>query len=235
MRYTSCPFSLALPPDKAQFASRVSGPYGDKLDWESNGRKGRGKLGRARSLGWQWLRRTSTLHAAATSVSSERAGTAGDVTEQDGWLPHTKKDTACDPLAREAETHCLAVRQLKDWHMCAEGGRGWRMRSRRRPSDLAIHPSAATARAGSQSCKPSPEATQDRPLPIQEEEYHNPLLGLPVFGISTYHENEPADLHRFPQRNLPARGFKPATLLAIGGGVMLYGWYQFGKGAREQR
>lgn len=38
-----------------------------------------------------------------------------------------------------------------------------------------------------------------------------------------------------PQRNLPARGFKPATLLAIGGGVMLYGWYHFGKGAREQR
>lgn len=37
------------------------------------------------------------------------------------------------------------------------------------------------------------------------------------------------------QRNLPARGFKPATLLALGGGVMLYGWYQFGKGAREQR
>lgn len=37
------------------------------------------------------------------------------------------------------------------------------------------------------------------------------------------------------KRNLPARGFKPATLLALGGGVMLYGWYQFGKGAREQR
>ena len=37
------------------------------------------------------------------------------------------------------------------------------------------------------------------------------------------------------QRNLPARGFKPATLLAIGGGVMLYGWYYYGKGAREQR
>ncbi|KKY34066.1 putative nadh:ubiquinone oxidoreductase 14kd subunit [Diaporthe ampelina] len=37
------------------------------------------------------------------------------------------------------------------------------------------------------------------------------------------------------KRNLPARGFKPATLLAIGGGVMLYGWYYFGKGAREQR
>ncbi|KAG8156485.1 hypothetical protein KVR01_013589 [Diaporthe batatas] len=37
------------------------------------------------------------------------------------------------------------------------------------------------------------------------------------------------------KRNLPARGFKPATLLAISGGVMLYGWYLFGKGAREQR
>ncbi|KAL1869110.1 hypothetical protein Daus18300_005646 [Diaporthe australafricana] len=37
------------------------------------------------------------------------------------------------------------------------------------------------------------------------------------------------------KRNLPASGFKPATLLAIGAGVMLYGWYQFGKGAREQR
>lgn len=38
-----------------------------------------------------------------------------------------------------------------------------------------------------------------------------------------------------PQRNLPARGFKPATLLAIGGAVMIYGWWQYGKGAREQR
>ncbi|PSR82424.1 NADH-ubiquinone oxidoreductase subunit [Coniella lustricola] len=37
------------------------------------------------------------------------------------------------------------------------------------------------------------------------------------------------------KRNLPARGFKPATLLAIGGGVMLYGWWRYGKGAREQR
>ncbi|KAF3763984.1 hypothetical protein M406DRAFT_357306 [Cryphonectria parasitica EP155] len=37
------------------------------------------------------------------------------------------------------------------------------------------------------------------------------------------------------KRNLPARGFKPATLLAIGGSVMLYGWYKYGKGAREQR
>ncbi|KUI63320.1 NADH dehydrogenase [ubiquinone] 1 alpha subcomplex subunit 13 [Cytospora mali] len=36
-------------------------------------------------------------------------------------------------------------------------------------------------------------------------------------------------------RNLPARGFKPSTLLAIGGIVMLYGWYAYGKGAREQR
>lgn len=48
-------------------------------------------------------------------------------------------------------------------------------------------------------------------------------------------EDDFADLHRPPQRNLPARGFKPATLLALGGGVMLYGWYHFGKGAREQR
>ncbi|KUI62498.1 NADH dehydrogenase [ubiquinone] 1 alpha subcomplex subunit 13 [Cytospora mali] len=37
------------------------------------------------------------------------------------------------------------------------------------------------------------------------------------------------------KRNLPARGFKPSTLLAIGGVVMLYGWYAYGKGAREQR
>ncbi|KAJ4388177.1 hypothetical protein N0V93_008784 [Gnomoniopsis smithogilvyi] len=37
------------------------------------------------------------------------------------------------------------------------------------------------------------------------------------------------------KRNLPARGFKPATLLLLGSGVMLFGWYKFGAGAREQR
>lgn len=58
-------------------------------------------------------------------------------------------------------------------------------------------------------------------------------LDLP--GISTNYKDEIADLCLPLQRNLPARGFKPATLLAIGGGVMLYGWYYFGKGAREQR
>lgn len=66
-----------------------------------------------------------------------------------------------------------------------------------------------------------------------EEEGCNWLLDLP--GIFTDHKDEIADLCLPPQRNLPARGFKPATLLAIGGGVMLYGWYHFGKGAREQR
>lgn len=80
----------------------------------------------------------------------------------------------------------------------------------------------------------SAESNQDRSLPIEEEE-RNSLLDLPILGISAHHMDEIADLHRSPQRNLPARGFKPATLLAIGGGVMLYGWYQFGKGAREQR
>lgn len=37
------------------------------------------------------------------------------------------------------------------------------------------------------------------------------------------------------QRNLPARGFRPATLLGIAGVFMLYGWYKVFHGIREQK
>lgn len=47
--------------------------------------------------------------------------------------------------------------------------------------------------------------------------------------------NQRANAPNLFQRNLPARGFKPATLLLLGSGVMLFGWYKFGAGAREQR
>ncbi|KAK3319586.1 NADH-ubiquinone oxidoreductase subunit [Cercophora scortea] len=36
------------------------------------------------------------------------------------------------------------------------------------------------------------------------------------------------------KRNLPARGFRPATLLAISGGVIIFGWYKLIVGIREQ-
>ncbi|KAK3314289.1 GRIM-19 [Apodospora peruviana] len=36
------------------------------------------------------------------------------------------------------------------------------------------------------------------------------------------------------KRNLPAKGFKPATLLVGCGVVMLYGWYKLTVGIREQ-
>ncbi|KAI7781636.1 nadh:ubiquinone oxidoreductase 14kd subunit [Diaporthe eres] len=81
----------------------------------------------------------------------------------------------------------------------------------------------------------------DRPLPMKEEDHSRPLdlwdflVPWSVVQEKQKYEDGIANFHRPPQRNLPARGFKPATLLALGGGVMLYGWYQFGKGAREQR
>lgn len=37
------------------------------------------------------------------------------------------------------------------------------------------------------------------------------------------------------QRNLPARGFRPAVLLLAMGGVMTYGFYRVGQGIREQK
>ncbi|KAK3690458.1 NADH-ubiquinone oxidoreductase subunit [Podospora appendiculata] len=36
------------------------------------------------------------------------------------------------------------------------------------------------------------------------------------------------------KRNLPARGFRPATMLAIGGGIVIFGWYKLIIGIREQ-
>lgn len=38
-----------------------------------------------------------------------------------------------------------------------------------------------------------------------------------------------------PQRNLPARGFRPATLLGAAGAIMIYGWYKLTLGIREQK
>lgn len=37
------------------------------------------------------------------------------------------------------------------------------------------------------------------------------------------------------QRNLPPSAFKPKTLLAFGGLIMVYGWYHLFHGIREQR
>jgi hypothetical protein len=37
------------------------------------------------------------------------------------------------------------------------------------------------------------------------------------------------------QRNLPARGFRPAAMLAGCGVFMIYGWYKLTKGIREQK
>lgn len=37
------------------------------------------------------------------------------------------------------------------------------------------------------------------------------------------------------KRNLPARGFRPATYLAIMGGIMAYGFYRVGQGVREHK
>lgn len=37
------------------------------------------------------------------------------------------------------------------------------------------------------------------------------------------------------QRNLPARGFRPGTMLIGMGLVMGYGWYQLTKGIREAK
>ncbi|TVY71191.1 NADH dehydrogenase [ubiquinone] 1 alpha subcomplex subunit, partial [Lachnellula suecica] len=42
-------------------------------------------------------------------------------------------------------------------------------------------------------------------------------------------------LMRALQRNLPARGFRPAVLLAGMAGVMTYGFWKLGKGIREQK
>ncbi|KAK3386314.1 hypothetical protein B0T20DRAFT_398258 [Sordaria brevicollis] len=39
----------------------------------------------------------------------------------------------------------------------------------------------------------------------------------------------------FSQRNLPPSAFKPKTLLAFGGLIMVYGWYHVFQGIREQR
>lgn len=38
-----------------------------------------------------------------------------------------------------------------------------------------------------------------------------------------------------PQRNLPARGFRPGVMLGLGGLVMVYGWYKLTLGMREQQ
>ena len=37
------------------------------------------------------------------------------------------------------------------------------------------------------------------------------------------------------QRNLPARGFRPAVMLAGMVGVMTYGFWKLGKGIRQQK
>ncbi|KAJ1299628.1 hypothetical protein OPQ81_011978 [Rhizoctonia solani] len=44
-------------------------------------------------------------------------------------------------------------------------------------------------------------------------------------------------IHFFSLRSVTSQHevFKPATLLAIGGSVMLYGWYRYGKGARREQ
>lgn len=36
------------------------------------------------------------------------------------------------------------------------------------------------------------------------------------------------------RRNLPARGFRPATYLLIMGAISGYGFYRYGQGSREQ-
>lgn len=45
----------------------------------------------------------------------------------------------------------------------------------------------------------------------------------------------PANSSPTTQRNLPARGFRPATLLGAAGVVMIYGWYKLTLGIREQK
>jgi NADH dehydrogenase (ubiquinone) 1 alpha subcomplex subunit 13 len=37
------------------------------------------------------------------------------------------------------------------------------------------------------------------------------------------------------QRNLPARGFRPAYMLVAVAGIMTYGFWKVGKGIREQK
>lgn len=37
------------------------------------------------------------------------------------------------------------------------------------------------------------------------------------------------------QRNLPARGFRPAYMLMAVAGIMTYGFWKVGKGIREQK
>lgn len=39
----------------------------------------------------------------------------------------------------------------------------------------------------------------------------------------------------YTQRNLPARGFRPAVMLAAVAGVMTYGFWKVGRGIREQK
>lgn len=39
----------------------------------------------------------------------------------------------------------------------------------------------------------------------------------------------------YEQRNLPARGFRPAVMLGVVVGVCAFGFYKIGKGIREQK
>jgi hypothetical protein len=53
--------------------------------------------------------------------------------------------------------------------------------------------------------------------------------------LSKVHEHPLTFAFPSSQRNLPARGFRPGALLAIGGVVMAYGWWRLTQGIREQK
>lgn len=235
MRFISRSLSLALPSDAAQFASRASGPHGDNMDLELDWWMNRQRLECARSLGWQWQSRAMDGHPTRGSYlgASEKAGTAGDVTDQDGTHPPRKIRRATLWPGRQMHTVWLFGSSGVGICVPNEDGMEDAMPT---TSIRPYHPFIERNGTGRVAkLQASTEPNRDRSLPIKEEEPNNLLLDCPVPGISSNHTDEFADLDRPPQRNLPARGFKPATLLAIGGGVMLYGWYRFGQGAREQR
>jgi hypothetical protein len=50
-----------------------------------------------------------------------------------------------------------------------------------------------------------------------------------------HHDQTGNKLTSHPQRNLPTKGFRPATLLGIAGLIMGYGWYRVIKGIRERK
>lgn len=190
-----------------------------------------------RSLGRQRSGRKSTLLAAASPVRAERQATLAKASNNAAPIHHERHGQR--PMSSEAEAHWVAA-----WYPQVLTYVRWTKHAAESCDSMVLvcpdHASTGRNATGRVAQLQASRGAESGSAIANERGGSQSAAGhyggsWSAFKKTNLREDDFADLHRPPQRNLPARGFKPATLLALGGGVMLYGWYQFGKGAREQR